>query len=437
MPLRSASLPHRSYAWRYPLRLVSGALNEWCSAKQLDPKRQYVWIDVLCWNQHGRLADPVVEWTLRVEAIGHQLTMLHPWNSPVYTTRAWVRMCRAVPLLVRPNPNEATPHSGHVVMRRAGPIARTTVSPVILLSLFLLRARTQCVFELWHAIRLGAACNLGIILAPEDRVAFHAAINRGGYGVVDEALEQVHAESAEAFSAVDLARIHAKVKSTPGGFDTLNEVVKQRLRQWFESQGGIKVATNRGDAATLIVRPNSRDSIAKTDTVRQMSMIQLSDGEQYQSYDDIRVGDRVTVSRYQGAGVVRFVGVINTERTHGKARVGVELDVPKGKHNGTVGGHQYFKCAAKHGLLVPRGRVSLLAHGEAARDGDLSVRPDSAGNQAPHDQADQHLGVGGPGRSDDRDDPGDFGFGAVQRRGEVNGATGLGGFGFDGGDYDI
>ena len=38
-----------------------------------------VWLDVLCWNQHGRLSDPVAEWTPRVEKIGHQLTMLHPW----------------------------------------------------------------------------------------------------------------------------------------------------------------------------------------------------------------------------------------------------------------------------------------------------------------------------------------------------------------------
>ena len=175
-----------SYAWKYPFRLVSGAMDEWCRADGLDPSLQYVWIDVLCWNQHGRLSDPVSEWETRVGAIGHQLTMLHPWNNPVYVTRAW------------------------------------------------------CIFELWHAIGLGAKCNLGIILAPEDRIAFHDAITKEGYGIVDAALEHIRAESAEAFSADDLANITAKVKSTPGGFDTLNEVVKGRLRQWFESQGGMK-----------------------------------------------------------------------------------------------------------------------------------------------------------------------------------------------------
>jgi hypothetical protein len=301
-----------SYAWRYPLRLMAGALGDWCSADKLDPTHQYVWIDVLCWNQHGRLSDPVAEWTPRVEAIGHQLTMIHPWNHPIYTTRAW------------------------------------------------------CIFELWYAIGLGATCHLGIILAPEDRAAFHAAIKSRGYGVIDEALGNIRAESAEAFSANDLASITAKVKSTPGGFDTLNGVVKQRLRQWFESQGGIKVAARGSTYDDSSFKARASSAPARVSLERAMPMNLLSEDEQYKSYEDIIVGDRVTVSGYQGAGVVRFVGVVNTQRTHGKFRVGVELDGPNGKHNGTVDGQQYFRCAAKHGLLVPGARVRLLSHKEAS-----------------------------------------------------------------------
>ena len=201
-----------SYAWKYPLRLVSGALDEWCSANRLDSKRQYVWIDVLCWNQHGRLSDPVAEWTPRVEAIGHQLTMLHPWNCPIYTTRAW------------------------------------------------------CIFELWFAIGLGARCNLDIILAPEDGAAFHDAVNSGGYGVIDDALDHIHAESAEAYSVDDLASINATVNSTPGGFDTLNEVVKLRLQRWFESQGGMKVRAGNHMLGAPLFHPRSsveRAAVAK------------------------------------------------------------------------------------------------------------------------------------------------------------------------------
>ena len=358
-----------SYAWKYPLRLMAGALDDWCSAGTLDPTRQYVWIDVLCWNQHGRLSDPVAEWTPRVEAIGHQLTMLHPWNRPIYTTRAW------------------------------------------------------CIFELWYAIGLGATCNLGIILAPEDRAAFHAAIKSRGYGVVDEALGHIRAESAEAFSADDLASITAKVQSTPGGFDTLNGVVKQRLQQWFESQGGIKVASD----LSFKLREGSATSYSRASHERSMPMKQLSEDEQYRSYEDIIVGDRVTVSGHQGAAVVRFVGVVNTQRTHGRSRVGVDLDSPNGKHNGTVDGRQYFKCAEKHGLLVPRERVRLLAHKEAS----LSSLPEFGfGTAEPANSqraAEDYMDVQDGGRPGTGADASHAGFDEREEAGNGNG----GHLGFD------
>ena len=48
----------------------------------------YVWIDVICWNQHpGWLSDPVAEWVPRVTEIG---TQLHPWSRSVYMTRGCV-----------------------------------------------------------------------------------------------------------------------------------------------------------------------------------------------------------------------------------------------------------------------------------------------------------------------------------------------------------
>ena len=58
------------------------------------------------------------------------------------------------------------------------------------------------------------------------------------------------------------------------------------------------------------------------------------------------VGCRCTVVGYSAGGVVRFVGEHHSE---GTARVGVELDAPIGKNNGTVGGHQYFVCPPKAG----------------------------------------------------------------------------------------
>jgi hypothetical protein len=75
-------------------------------------------------------------------------------------------------------------------------------------------------------------------------------------------------------------------------------------------------------------------------------------------FKKIDVGKRVTVEGYNGfKGTIRFVGKHAIEKT---PRVGVELDEPIGKSNGTVKGHTYFECRAKHGVLVKPGKVTLV-----------------------------------------------------------------------------
>lgn len=56
------------------------------------------------------------------------------------------------------------------------------------------------------------------------------------------------------------------------------------------------------------------------------------------------------------AGVVRFVGP--TQFAGGKW-VGVELDEPVGKNDGSVNGVAYFHCRPSHGIFSPVSRVSL------------------------------------------------------------------------------
>merc|ERR1712032_944104 len=48
-------------------------------------------------------------------------------------------------------------------------------------------------------------------------------------------------------------------------------------------------------------------------------------------------------------GIVRFNG---TTDFHAGIWIGVELDVPKGKNDGSVAGKQYFKCEDKYGLFT-------------------------------------------------------------------------------------
>ena len=44
-----------------------------------------------------------------------------------------------------------------------------------------------------------------------------------------------------------------------------------------------------------------------------------------------------------------------------KLRIGVELDGPLGKNNGSIDGHAYFSCPADYGILVLPSRVRLDA----------------------------------------------------------------------------
>ena len=61
----------------------------------------------------------------------------------------------------------------------------------------------------------------------------------------------------------------------------------------------------------------------------------------------LRVGTRVSVRDKCLEGVVAYVGL--TEFAAGKW-VGIILDEPKGKNNGTVQGKEYFKCNDSHGM---------------------------------------------------------------------------------------
>ncbi|XP_056342877.1 kinesin-like protein KIF13B isoform X3 [Oenanthe melanoleuca] len=67
----------------------------------------------------------------------------------------------------------------------------------------------------------------------------------------------------------------------------------------------------------------------------------------------LKEGEYVTVGTNK-TGIVRYIGP--TDFQDG-TWVGVELDLPSGKNDGSIGGRQYFSCRPGHGLLVKPGRV--------------------------------------------------------------------------------
>ena len=79
-------------------------------------------------------------------------------------------------------------------------------------------------------------------------------------------------------------------------------------------------------------------------------------GEPYTSIDEINVGDAVFVRNDASlGGVVVWLGSVDYAKGDW---VGVELDQPSGKNNGTVKGKTYFSCKDQHGLIVRASETS-------------------------------------------------------------------------------
>jgi len=80
-----------------------------------------------------------------------------------------------------------------------------------------------------------------------------------------------------------------------------------------------------------------------------------------ESPTDLRDGTRVSVKTLENsAGTVRFVG--QTEFAEGDW-IGVELDQPLGKNDGSVKGRAYFSCKPNHGIFARAGNLVTIPTG--------------------------------------------------------------------------
>uniref|UniRef100_A0A663MIZ6 Kinesin family member 13B n=1 Tax=Athene cunicularia TaxID=194338 RepID=A0A663MIZ6_ATHCN len=84
--------------------------------------------------------------------------------------------------------------------------------------------------------------------------------------------------------------------------------------------------------------------------------------EEHEIPEWLKEGEYVTVGANK-MGTVRYIGPTDFQEG---TWVGVELDLPSGKNDGSIGGKQYFRCNPGYGLLVKPGRVKK-ATGPARR----------------------------------------------------------------------
>ncbi|XP_039229264.1 kinesin-like protein KIF13B isoform X15 [Drosophila yakuba] len=131
---------------------------------------------------------------------------------------------------------------------------------------------------------------------------------------------------------------------------------------------------NNNNSTSQAPRINHRASVAKMEGLAAYmdSSIMTSSTEVDEESKDVEVvlpewivvGESVLIRPYNTSGVIRFVGT--TEFQPG-AWIGVELDTPTGKNDGSVKGVQYFQCKPKHGMFVRSDKLMLDKRGKAMR----------------------------------------------------------------------
>eukprot|EP00557_Chaetoceros_sp_GSL56_P001646 CAMPEP_0176503402 /NCGR_PEP_ID=MMETSP0200_2-20121128/15343_1 /TAXON_ID=947934 /ORGANISM="Chaetoceros sp., Strain GSL56" /LENGTH=762 /DNA_ID=CAMNT_0017902689 /DNA_START=2361 /DNA_END=4649 /DNA_ORIENTATION=- len=180
-----------SYGWGNKVEEICAVLVKYCNEHKLDMKRTYVWICCLCNNQFrvDEQSDvPFEEFEQifedKVVGIKNIVSLMSPWNSPVYLTRVW------------------------------------------------------CIFELHKAY--SNECNLMIAMPPEEELKMIESVLRGedvdeGTGGIHDlydALNNTNIEDAQASREDDRKRILQMVEETTGA-EVLNNQVNDMLRKWI------------------------------------------------------------------------------------------------------------------------------------------------------------------------------------------------------------
>jgi tetratricopeptide (TPR) repeat protein len=194
LPLVGPATCFVSHAWMCKYEDVLDCINQH-NTKHPDT---YFWFDLVTNNQHKATSFPFEWWCTTfkesIRGIGSVLLCMLPWDNPIPLTRAW------------------------------------------------------CLFEMYSTIDVAAQMHVAI--PASQRPAFKQAMGED-FDTITDVLVALDGEKASATNPADKEQIFAVVKTQiEGGFNTLNNTVKNHLREWY-LQTCVALATDEQDATLL------------------------------------------------------------------------------------------------------------------------------------------------------------------------------------------
>ncbi|XP_052009518.1 CAP-Gly domain-containing linker protein 4-like isoform X2 [Xyrauchen texanus] len=174
---------------------------------------------------------------------------------------------------------------------------------------------------------------------------------------------------------IDLARVTAKVNTgllscscstSSSSLDSRQTSSRRPPRPPPRQRPPLRPWQERTPSSTRSTPPPSRSLIDTPHSGIASSRTPSASSMAHESIE-MRLGERVLVVG-QRTGVVRFYG--KTSFAPG-FWLGIELDKPSGKNDGSVRGVRYFSCPPKHGVFAPPSRVQRI-HGSVDCLSELS-----------------------------------------------------------------